>query len=239
MSLNNLLQGRVQCLYADLDKICTETRGMSWGEFKDYWKQHNLSLLHHSLRSTESRVEFMRAAWGYLLDRIYNEGDIALLFILYTLYYTQISDPIRIRIDIETWNLIFSLTTHSLAAKMIKRLTQDSAFVFGAHCDVRVSLPKSDAPVKMLTEESNETDLSILRSSLVDWNTLKQNSMNYAIKKQQILETPDLLLENPEGILSSDPLKQLLFSNNRNLLNLANSLFPESIEHLYSQIGKP
>jgi hypothetical protein len=63
--------------------------------------------------------------------------------------------------------------------------------------------------------------------------------MSYAIKKQQILDTPDLLLENPEGILSSDPLKQLLFSNNRNLLSLANSLFPESIEHLYSQIGKP
>ena len=212
---------------------------MSWEEFKDYWKQHNLSLLHHSLRSTESRGEFMRAAWGYLLDRICNEGNITFLYILYTLYYTQISAPIRIRIDTEAWNLIFSLTNHSLAAKMIKRLTHDSAFVFGAHCEVRVSLPKSEAPAKMIKEESNETDLSILRASLVEWTTLKQSSMNYAIKKQQILDTPELLLENPEGILSSDPLKQLLFSNNRDLLNLANSLFPESIEHLYSQIGKP
>lgn len=240
MSLNNLLQGRVQCLYNDLDKITSETRSLNWLEFKEYWKQQNISLIHHSLRSTESRLEFMRAGWGYLLDRLYNEADVSYLFILYTLYYTQpYTPPIRIRIDTEIWNIIFSLTTHPTAATMLKKLTQDSAFIFGAQCETRVSLPKSESPAKMYIEEQSESDLSVLKSSLVDWNTLKQSSMNYAIKKQQILETPDILTENSEGTLSSDPLKQLLFSNNQNMLNLANSLFPQSIEHMFSQIGKP
>lgn len=87
--------------------------------------------------------------------------QIKAVFVLYTIYFTQISNRITINIDVKTAYLLIDIATkNSLANSLIKRLEESGAFSYGIRVGLKtILLNKRGLPVKRDISQINHIDV--------------------------------------------------------------------------------
>mmetsp|Transcript_7250 Transcript_7250/g.13417 ORF Transcript_7250/g.13417 Transcript_7250/m.13417 type:complete len:252 (-) Transcript_7250:2978-3733(-) len=224
-----LLPGRLHTLQADLDSILA-IDFPNFEAFKTYWKDNNISLLHHCLQPRESHVEFYQALWGYLLNA---PTQRVAIYALYCFYFTQVKQRVPINIDLSRWkDLLYSTKSDVFVCSLIKALAVADAFSFGVVVGLKTLLvDKSGNPlttrIVRKTIKSSEEPSHYTDTRTFDVTDIQEAATNYSMLKADLKKTlnkrQDVYFRSPD---SKDELLNRLSSSDMRLLELSDPLLP-------------
>jgi Small nuclear RNA activating complex (SNAPc), subunit 1 len=135
----SLYPNRAELLEKDMLDIINEGDFTSFSGFKQYWKENGISMIHQSIQKKELKEEFYQTIWGILTSNTYTDlmhidHDIGIksLYILYTIYFTQIHKPVLIPLTPGTVKILIDLSNIDPASKIIvSSLFKNKAFIIG------------------------------------------------------------------------------------------------------------
>lgn len=225
----SLLPGRLLTLQSDLDTLLSNDFP-NFETFKTFWRENNLSLIHHCLQPRESHQEFYQAMWGYLLN---SPALRVAIYALFTLYFTQVKPKVPINIDISRWkDLLSASKSDGVVAALIKGLADVDAFSFGATVGLKtILIDRSGNPLTVRSTRKiakcSEEPVGEVEIQAIDISQIQESARTYSMLKSDLKpmlnQRPEIYFKSPE---SKNELLNCLSTSSLLILDLSDPLLP-------------
>ncbi|OMJ85082.1 hypothetical protein SteCoe_13668 [Stentor coeruleus] len=247
----SLFPKRIRVLESDIWNIVDSGDFSSIENFKTYWKKNNLSMIHQCIHEKELPEEFYHALYNILtgilyIDYIRTSSELAVksIYVLYTVYFTQIRKKILIPVQPETIAEMIKVAKLNLECKnMIAKLNREEAFSFvvreGIKSYVRMKKNQREVMEHEKFSSNSEFQDKIMQNIEFDSENIHKLSMKYATEKEKIKK----LLKDNIDLFQTDSfpngkITEHFRVQNDKMLELANLMLPLEIPSKLKSINK-